>query len=1237
MKQFFKWTGYVILPIALLFFIALLNRESLGYYFLKNGAQFYAGRTHISLNIGGISGNPFSETTLENITIHPVKEFPQAYSFKADTITCTYNLWDLKEGSESFLKGLSCSASSPEISYDFRSAARQDQSPDAPGQFLLPAVLPNLDVHNGSVILTNAEWDAEIRKIDSSLRPAADGGHALHLQVNSLRFSQDGATKIETGFTSLLQYTESKLTIASFEVGDKEISATGFIDLAQIHSGLAGFAANLGFAESQLNVTGSIENKLLKALVRTDNFDISELQKRLGGSGWDISGKIRGEADLTYNLESEQDLNGTVTLNVRDGELHGVGIDSFSLSSNFDDTLFNIVSAEARTPDNHILLSDVMLPMALLQEGKVLSTIGGSRAKFTIDITDFSTLLQLLQVEDNPLPGGVKPNSLTIKGSLDKGAVYLDEAIAVTSESSLTINQAIIPIPATVEGFESVPINLAARFESSSLGELAGLFGETPLTGQVTADMRVTGTIKDLQGKITLSGEYLGYKKLQLGSLALHGELRASQEKPGTLQSIQFTVTGLTQTNNSGTLVLLSPATGTWKPENFSVNGTFQVDGQGEIAIRTAKSPGKEATVEISASNLESDGWLGNFMDNRYFFHGAVIEAVFTGLPKNPYAQLRGSIKETGGAGMPFPLTGSFALQYSSKGIEISEFAWQSHERNKLTITGFLPYDPVVPQPFLDSELTLDAHVDFPALEDIAVFLEPLGLSRGSVVLDMGMTGSWKQPLGHILLKVQSLEPPDKLKQYSDAPLDIVCDLAAERGSILLNSASLKSSDYSAEASGSWQHGLTARELLQKNKTELGGDMAAEATVELKNLNFLKKKLTWLRRFDGNTRMKIHMAGPVRDPAVTGSFSLEDGEVSHTFNFPMLSAVNLQGDFDEHSITLKNMLAEVGGAPINLSGKINREEQTVTVNLHAEGKNLLLFRNNDMRMRGDVQLNVSGPLARLVIKGTTGLTGGYYTRNIDFLSKIGSSAKPVSEGVSFLFSFSDPPLKNAVFDIKITTIEPFRIRNNLIRGVLRPELSLKGTGELPFLVGTIYIDPSRVLLPSGRLQVQSGLVRFLEGEPDRPQLDLLAQSKVLNYDINVVTQGPLDDPVITLSSNPALPNDDLLLLLLTGQPPKEDVAGGTTSSATTNIMVYLGRDFFSKWLENESGASDETILDRFELDYGRGVTKSGEQTVEGSFRLSELKPGKRKVYYLSAEKDKYDAYNYGLKLVFRFE
>jgi translocation and assembly module TamB len=288
-------------------------------------------------------------------------------------------------------------------------------------------------------------------------------------------------------------------------------------------------------------------------------------------------------------------------------------------------------------------------------------------------------------------------------------------------------------------------------------------------------------------------------------------------------------------------------------------------------------------------------------------------------------------------------------------------------------------------------------------------------------------------------------------------------------------------------------------------------------------------------------------------------------------------------------------------------------------------------------MRGDVDFAISGPFERLAVNGTIGLTGGYYTRNIDFLSKVGSSAPPTSEGGGFLFSFSEPPLKDAVFDIKITSIEPFRVRTNLVRGVLRPELSLRGTGELPFLIGVIYIDPTRVLLPSGRLRVQSGVLRFLAANPDRPELDLMAQSRVLDYDINVVTRGSLDDLVVTLSSSPPLPNEDLMLLLLTGQPPRDDAAAGTQGTASTNVMLYLGRDFLTRWLDDETGESDESIFDRFEMNFGRNVTKSGDQTVESSFRLSEEITGTGKKYYLTGEKDRYDHYNYGLRLVFRLE
>jgi hypothetical protein len=1238
MKRIFKWASYVLLPIVILSLTVLLKWESISYYGLSKVAGYYAEREHVVLNIGSISGNPLSKTTFETLSLRPEIGQPQTYNLKAQSLTCTYNLWDLKDGYDIFLQGLTCTAGALELSYDFRSATSQEQSAVQSERFILPAVLPRFDVHSGTVALTGSDWEAEAREINSSLRTESTGPE-LYLEIEKFTFNQQSITRIDTGVTSLLRYSEDKFIIDSLSLGEQEILATGAIDLSRIDENYADFDSGLVFDESRISASGTIDNKLLKARFRTDNFAIGQLQKRLGGSGWDISGIINGEADLVYDFATMQNQTGSFSFGVQEGQVHGVFIEDVSLKGSFAKEIFNVSLAEIKTSGNHIYIRDAAVPTSLLHDSDALAISAGVKAKFGVEITDFAEFLQLAKVDKDIFPEDSRPDSIIVNGYLEEGTIYLDDTHAKASNSNLFINRAKIPIPATMETFESVPIELTAEFNSSNIEKIiSGLSGGIPLNGKATADINISGSIKELQGSLRIAGKDLGYKELQLGTMALQGGLRVIQEKLGKIKAIQLIINDMTQTNDSGTLLLLAPAKVSWQQEMFSMDANVQLDGQGEADVSVKSTSVKEISVKIATRNIESEGWLENFLDKKYFFNGADIEAFITGLPKNPQVELIGSVDGAGGKGIVFPIAGSFALQYSSKGIKISDFNWKSHEKNQLTLTGFLPYDPMASSPFLDGQMILDGHVDFSVLEGIELLLEPLGISSGSLSMDINITGSWKQPLGRLFFRADGVEPPNVLKQYNDSPLTITCDLMAGPDSIVFKSANLISNDYSAQAKGSWQHGLSVKELLQKRITDLRGEVSADVIVDFKNMNFLKNKLEWLRRLDGNTQVKLNVSGPASDPDLRGSFIMQDGEVSHTFNFPMLSSVNLQGEFDAQTLTISSMQGEVGGSSVMLNGKINRGQQDIVdVSLQIEGKNVLLFRNNDLRMRGDVQLVASGPLEKLMIKGTTGLTGGYYTRNIDFLEKIGSSATPVSKKGDFLFSFEEQPLKNAVLDIKITTVEPFRIRNNIVRGTLRPELFLKGTGELPFLVGTIYIDPSRILLPSGRLQVQSGLIRFLESDPDRPQLDLLANSKVQGYDINVVTQGPLDDPAITLSSSPALPNDDLLLLLLTGQPPKQEMTSGTQDRSATNVMVYLGRDFLTKWLEEESGTSEETILDRFELDYGRGVTRSGEQTIESTFRLSELNEEKNRVYYLSGEKDRYDAINYGLRMVFRFE
>jgi hypothetical protein len=1238
MKKSTQWAVYLLLPIIILLAVAFLRWESISYFVLRKVAEHYAGRANISLDIGGLAGSVLSRTTITGLSLRPAAGEPQTYQFKAESISCTYNLWDLKKGFSPFLKGRSCTVAGPEFSYDLRVVTPDDPEGEVSG-FFVPAVLPGIDVENGRVILTFEDGVAEFQGIDGNLRSAADADHELRLEVDSLRVSQEGALRIETGFTALLRYTDRKLSIVSFEAGEEQIAAAGFIDLARMEEGSAGFALDVLFGDSMLEASGTLDKQFVRAHVRTDDFDIGELQKRVGGLGWDISGTIRGGAELAYDLESEEEAAGSFEFEVQECRMHGVDITTLVVKGDVTRGILRVAEAEAATINNHVSLRNGAVPMGLVLGGEVFPILGGMQAEFGIEINDWAEVQKLVMPGDKLLPAGLEPQSLSLKGRLADKILYLDEARGAVAEVNLTISPGEIPIPASTKAFASVPVSLAARIESADLEETAKLFTALAVHGRAGVDMTITGSVKEPRAAIKLAGEQMGFGEKQLGSLDLQGEIQLFQNKPGKLKDIRFTITEFAQANDSGSLALLLPVEGNWQPGSFTASGTFQVDGDGEVAVKIVQAQGQDLAAGISTRGLDSDGWLAVFLGGPYFFHDADVEASLAGLPGNQQVQLEGSMGEVGREGMPFPMSGRFGLQYSPKGIKISEFAWKSHDRNEITLTGFLPIDPIAQEPFLDGELALESHMDFTALEDIGIFLEPLGISKGSASLDVELTGTWKEPLGRVQLNGEGIEVLDTLKEYFDAPINVTCELTAEPGLIVLRSARLESGVYASQATGSWQHGYTFGELLQKRWTDLQGEVLLDASLQLKDLNFLKEKLTWLRRIEGDTGIKLHVAGPVSDPLIQGSFFLKNGELSHTYNLPMLSAVNLEGEFDADSLTITSMQGEAGGSPVTLSGRINRVPEGVDVNLQLGGSNVLLLRNNYMLLRGDIKLEASGLLESLVIRGTTGLTGGYYSKNIDFLGKIGTTTAPVSEGGTFLFSFEEPPLKNAVFDIRITSIEPFRIRNNLVRGTLRPELSLKGTGELPFLVGVIYIDPSRVLLPSGRLQIKSGLVRFLESDPDRPQIDLVASSKVLDYDINVVMQGPLDEPVYTLSSSPALPNDDLLLLLLTGQPPKEETvaAPGTLGRGTTNVMVYLGRDFLTKWLESDVVTSEESILDRFELDYGRALTKSGEQTIESTFRLSEKETGKKRVYYLSGEKDRYDAYNYGLKVVFRFE
>jgi len=164
--------------------------------------------------------------------------------------------------------------------------------------------------------------------------------------------------------------------------------------------------------------------------------------------------------------------------------------------------------------------------------------------------------------------------------------------------------------------------------------------------------------------------------------------------------------------------------------------------------------------------------------------------------------------------------------------------------------------------------------------------------------------------------------------------------------------------------------------------------------------------------------------------------------------------------------------------------------------------------------------------------------------------------------------------------------------------------------------------------------VSGGSLTFRADQPGRPEVSFVGTTRVRGWDVTITASGPYDEPMLELVSTPPMSSEDVLLLLLTGQPPQGARDPSQASAAPEPVAVYLGQDLLARWMTDTSG-EDSGPLDKFELNYAENVTTRGSTSLQVSYRLSGDAEGAGRAIYLDAEKDPYDAVNFGLRWRFR--
>ncbi len=1288
LRKIWKWTWRTSLVLVVLLY--LLRNMVVAPFAVSKAQPVIAEALGMELEIQGFGGSWLGGLTLEEVqsigegTRTPLK------SVTLKGLEVDYSLWGLLRGDEDWLKSVTVAELAVGLDLDQTAPATEEEEPSEPSA--LPAYLPPVTVHKLALELWQGDVHLQVPRAtlaselrlaefeaddDASKKTVAEDVTVVRLAMDQTLFTRGDQQQPAFDLGLSLQYNNGQLSIDQLSVNGVERVRTGWTDLRHAHLGEAQFDFDLSVMDGQIKTSGTLKDRQLEASVLASGLQAETLNPWLdlglrgelqveGKAAIPLDNLRAGVAEVKFGAHQNgwqklelQAIDGTVKLT--DGWLStdrfsavGVGLDlradgvrlplfeplekwnaqgHFSLAvddlpawlhrsgvelpaevdllhglkldgtltSHTDGLQVALTQFELGTELGN-LIADADVDLAL--RGMEFSGLSKSKElslNASFDNLNLQDLMQRLKPEDavNPLVAGASDLKLRLIGS--PSSPRLDVWVELRD---------VVPTEALPE-MENQPIDGGLHFSLSGdvfefrAGRLGNELWQSGFYGQcgVPVDLNelIAGKAIELNGGF----EVLSWIKVDNPAWA-RGEIKARTLVEGML--VENKASEIYLEAHLDTQALAPPL------DLAPFVGANEDLGQ------------KLATVGLEGLSVELKGtWTP-----------IEIQTIgFTALGKGIDA----------GSGVPMNL--AVAMKWSDHLLRLTEGRVVSDVLNLQTAAELpLTLDPMLEDTakMLPPDLPLKLTAEFEKfdLAKLQKLMQPWAVApelSGSVEeLALNLAGTWSKPQIDTRVRAQHVHLPGQDGTLLPDPADLDFHLTYADGVATIESMHANAPQIQVTGGGTWVGdlnfaALTAGESLPPGALDLHGQLDSP-------------DLTWLgatgtvRRAEGKFNASWELRGAPTAPVIHADWELQNGALRlNSASTGAMENLIMRGSFDDGLLTLAHMEGDLGAAPFTANGIVDlrtepREEVDPKLDIELNGTDLLLFRQQGVKLRSDADLKIHGPLSALKVEGDIELTDGRYTKPVDFFLPLLKEGSPPSAGVEGISLFSlAPPLDGMTFDVAVHPGSGFRVKTNVANGLIEPKLRLVGTGEVPYLLGEVYIDQFLLSLPANNIRIERGAVRFLEENPFIPTLDIRAGYRRFGYDVTILVHGDLSAPEITMSSIPPLQAEELLLLTTTGQPPTESA---DAEAALGTVAVYLAKDWIRRFFGDMSTEAEESMLDRLEIEFGRDATQQGAETIEGRFLLREQYFRDNDALFLTGERDAYGDFNLGFRIRFLF-
>jgi hypothetical protein len=298
-------------------------------------------------------------------------------------------------------------------------------------------------------------------------------------------------------------------------------------------------------------------------------------------------------------------------------------------------------------------------------------------------------------------------------------------------------------------------------------------------------------------------------------------------------------------------------------------------------------------------------------------------------------------------------------------------------------------------------------------------------------------------------------------------------------------------------------------------------------------------------RSSGRASLAATFEGPMRDPLVTGTMTIENGRIRH-FDLPH-ALENISGPvrFDTRGIRVDEVTAQLGGGPVRFGGRIDVEGyQPTRVDISMSGENMRLRFPEGMRSLVDANLTLQGPVEGPTLAGAVVVRNAVYTRPFGSSGGVfdltGTTTTQVSSGGG-----APVTTLRLNYDVRIAAPSTLHVENNQATVVATAELQLRGTFERPLLFGRAEIDRGQFTFEGRRYIITRGTVDFNNPTRIQPFFDIETETRVRvpgqTYRVTASAAGTFDRLTPSFEADPPLPEVEVLGLLFGDVAPGRDV------------------------------------------------------------------------------------------------